>query len=154
MSEYLMHSHVDDRKMKNNKLMAAMEIAHTHTHTLIQTPTNTYILTYTTHTQDRSFNFRSVVAIKKSKATKLHSILQILLFLSQFAFPFRLQLLSFFCCIVFSRHLCNVGPILPCPAQIALSTGKKKDLTKATRSPHNELKVKSNKYSIYRIRPP
>lgn len=33
MSEYLMHSHVDDRKIKNNKLMAAMEIAHTHTHT-------------------------------------------------------------------------------------------------------------------------
>lgn len=81
MPGYLMHSHVDDRKMKNNKLMGAMKIAHTHT--LIQIHT-------ISHTQDRSFNFRSVGAIKKSKATKLHSILQILLFLSQFIFPFRL----------------------------------------------------------------
>lgn len=39
MLGYLMHSHVDDRKMKNNKLMGAMEIAHTHAHT--QAPTNT-----------------------------------------------------------------------------------------------------------------
>lgn len=79
----------------------------TRTHTC----TNKYINSHTTHThntQDRSFNFRSVVAIKKS-------ILQKLLFLSQFPFSVRSQLLSFLCCIVFSRHLCNVDAILRCP---------------------------------------
>lgn len=88
------------------------------THTRTHTSTNKYINSHTTHThntQDRSFNFRSVVAIKKSKATKLHSILQKLLFLSQFPFPVRLELLYFLCCIVFSRHLCNVDAILRCP---------------------------------------
>lgn len=49
MSEYLMHSHVDDRKMKNNKLMGAMEIAHTYTHSFKHLQIHTFSHTPNTH---------------------------------------------------------------------------------------------------------
>lgn len=53
--------------------VGSMETAQTqHTNTDTHTHTLAHALI-----QHKSFNFRSVVAIKKSKATKLHSILQI-----------------------------------------------------------------------------